>query len=194
MALALLLLAALIMLPNQQARAGTEAWSAGAAPRDDAGSLVDGPTDRTSVNADEHGALALPGSSSSFDGADTFECELVDAKPTSNGGKPTITITDWPTSVTEGEPINITLTRTEDAQGEFPALKVAVRRSEAGQMIGRPWWSFVDFDAGCSTALWQIPTANDTVNEKTSVVTAMVTDPVIPGDDDYEVDRRPRRS
>ena len=118
--LAVALLAVLVMLPNQHARAGTDPWSDGAVPRDDAGSLGDGPTDSTRMNADGHGTLALPGSSSSFDGADTFDCELVDDKPTSNGGKPTITITDWPTSVTEGEPINITLTRTEDAQGEFP--------------------------------------------------------------------------
>ena len=82
------------------------------------------------MNADPHGTLALPGSSSSFDGADTFECELVDDKPPSNVVGPTITITYWPTSVIEGEPINITLTRTEDARGKFPALKVAVRRSE----------------------------------------------------------------
>ena len=118
--LAVVLLAALVMLPNQHARAGTDPWSDGAAPRDDAGSLGDGPTDSTRMNADPHGTLALPGSSSSFDGADTFECELVDDKPPSNVVGPMITITYWPTSVIEGEPINITLTRTEDAREQVP--------------------------------------------------------------------------
>ena len=141
--LALVLLAALIMLPNQHARAGMD----------------HGPTDRTLVHADRLGTLALPGSSSSFDGAITPECER-------GGGKPTITITDWPTSVKEGEPVNITLTRTADDDGEFPVLNVTVHRTETGRMLGRPWWSSVRFLAGHSTTVWQLSTANDTVVEK----------------------------
>ena len=109
--LAIVLLAALIMLPNQHARAGTDPWSAGAAPRDDAGSLDDGPTDRTRMNADRYGPLALPGSSISFDGAITpvFRASRLTTSRRSRSRTRR-------RSVTEGEPMNITLTRTGDAR------------------------------------------------------------------------------
>ena len=166
--LAVVLLAALIMLPNRQAQAGADRWLAGAAPANDAGSLDNGPTDSTRMNADPYGPLGLPGSSSSFDWAITRTIEASSAGE-QQGNTPTITITDAPTTVTEGEPIQFTLTRTGDAATQ---LDVGVHRTETGRMLGRPWWSSARFPAGASTTVWQLSTANDTVAEESSVVSA----------------------